>query len=140
MRLKHAFVLELYGTFQDEVNLYLMLELVRGGELFRRLHGDEGNDEIPLAANEAAFYAQSVAVTYEYIHALPVLYRDLKPENLLIDRSGYLKIVDWGFGKALEHGERTHTVCGTPEYMSPELVDGSGHAKSVDYWSLGVVL
>ena len=70
-----------------------------------------------------------------------VLYRDVKPENLLVDRSGYLKVVDFGFGKRLEGDEhRSYTMCGTPEYLAPEVIDGSGHSWPADFWSLGVLL
>ena len=75
---------------------------------------------------------------YEYSHAQSVTYRDLKPENILISSDGYLKVVDWGFAKKVV--DKTFTTCGTPEYLAPELVQGTGHNKGVDYWALGILI
>jgi serine/threonine protein kinase len=135
--LMHPFILHLYGTFQDRDCLYMMLEIVMGGELFRLLHGD-GSVENKLSPDDTAFYAGNVASVYEYIHAQSVTYRDLKPENILIASDGYLKIVDWGFAKKVV--DKTFTTCGTPEYLAPELVQGTGHNKGVDYWALGILI
>jgi len=73
---------------------------------------------------------------FAYIHAKSIIYRDLKPENLLISPKGYLKVIDWGFAKEIEDNT-TYTMCGTPEYVAPEVVNGSGHGKGADYWALG---
>ncbi|GMH97013.1 hypothetical protein TrST_g3469 [Triparma strigata] len=135
--LKHPFILHLYGTFQDSDCLYMLLEIVMGGELFRLLHGD-GSVENKLNSADTAFYAACVLSVYDYIHTDKIVYRDLKPENILIATDGYLKIVDWGFAKKVV--DKTYTTCGTPEYLSPELVQGTGHGKGVDYWALGVLI
>ena len=87
----------------------MMLELVVGGELFRLMHG-EGAEMNALPAAHARFYAAQVAEVYEYIHTQSIVYRDLKPENLLIDINGYLKVIDWGFGKHLADTNMTYTV------------------------------
>jgi len=76
---------------------------------------------------------------YEYIHAKNIIYRDLKPENLLISSTGYLKVIDWGFAKEIADNT-TYTMCGTPEYLAPEVVNCSGHGRAADLWSLGVNL
>ena len=133
----HPFILNLYGTFQDRDCLYMMLEIVMGGELFRLLHGD-GSLQNLLSPNDTAFYAACVASVYDYIHPTGIIYRDLKPENILIANDGYLKIVDWGFAKKVV--DKTFTTCGTPEYLAPELVQGTGHGKGVDYWALGILI
>ena len=133
----HPFILHLYGTFQDRDCLYMMLEIVMGGELFRLLHGDGSQNNL-LSLEDTAFYAGNVASVYEYIHASEIVYRDLKPENILISTDGYLKVVDWGFAKKVV--DKTFTTCGTPEYLAPELVQGTGHGKGVDYWALGILI
>ncbi|GMH95150.1 hypothetical protein TL16_g13088 [Triparma laevis f. inornata] len=135
--LKHPFILHLYGTYQDNDCLYMLLEIVMGGELFRLLHGD-GSVENKLSSADTAFYAACVLSVYDYIHMMNIVYRDLKPENILIENTGYLKIVDWGFAKKVV--DKTYTTCGTPEYLSPELVQGTGHGKGVDYWALGILI
>ena len=91
-----------------------------------------------IPADEARFYAACVLDAFDYLHGLHIIYRDLKPENLLIDAEGYLKLVDFGFAKFCP--DRTYTVCGTPEYLAPELVLGRAHDKGVDYWAVGVLL
>ena len=75
-----------------------------------------------------------------YMHNLNILYRDLKPENLLIDREGFIKVVDFGFAKEIAVGDRTFTLCGTPDYLAPELLLGKGYREGVDIWALGVLI
>lgn len=135
-RVDHPFVIKLFDTYRDRDRLYMLLELVQGGELFGRLQ----NSPTPgrISPGEARFYAACVLDAFDYLHALHVVYRDLKPENLLIDAAGYLKLVDFGFAKFVP--DRTFTLCGTPEYLAPELVLGRGHDKGVDYWAIGVLL
>lgn len=84
------------------------------------------------------FYAAQIICIFEYLHSKNIIYRDLKPENILIDRLGYLKLTDFGFAKVVEG--RTYTLCGTPEYLSPEIILNKGHGKPVDWWTLGVLL
>jgi len=83
----------------------------------------------------ANFYAAEIVSALEYLHSLQIVYRDLKPENLLINRDGHLKITDFGFAKKLR--DRTWTLCGTPEYIAPEIIQSKGHNKAVDWWALG---
>ena len=75
---------------------------------------------------------------FEYLHNKDIIYRDLKPENILIGRDGYLKLTDFGFAKKIEN--RTFTLCGTPEYLAPEILLNQGHGKPVDWWTLGILL
>jgi len=86
----------------------------------------------------ARFYAAAVVLCFEYMHSKNIIYRDLKPENLLLDRDGYLKITDFGFAKIVQ--DRTWTLCGTPDYLAPEVVSGQGHNKGVDWWTLGILI
>ena len=109
------------------------MEFVQGGELFTYLRSV--GKFIPT---QACFYAAQVALMFEYLHSYNVIYRDLKPENLLLDKDGYLKLTDFGFAKIVE--SRTYTLCGTPEYLAPEILTNKGHGKGVDWWTLGVLL
>lgn len=125
----------MYGTFHDNLNAYLILEFVAGGEFYNILR-DKGR----FSDEHTKFYAACVVQGLGYLHSIGFVYRDLKPENLLLDHLGYLKITDMGFAKLLKPGERTYTLCGTPEYLAPEIISSKGHNKSVDWWCLGILI
>ena len=129
----HPFIVSLYGSFQDACNLYLVLEYVPGGEFFSYLRRC-----VKLEAPDAIFYSAQIVSVFEYLHQYRVAYRDLKPENILIDSQGYLKLTDFGFAKVI----RTYslTVCGTPDYLPPEVLLNKGHTTSVDFWCLGIFI
>ena len=84
------------------------------------------------------FYAACIVDVFEHIHSYGIVYRDLKPENVLIDKYGYVKLADFGFAKKVI--DKTYTLCGTPEYLAPEVVLGTGHDKGVDYWGIGILI
>jgi protein kinase A len=130
---KHPFLITLWGTFQDWKNLYMVMDFVEGGELFSLLR-KSGRFPNPVAK----FYAAEVTLALEYLHSKNIIYRDLKPENLLLDRHGHLKITDFGFAKRVP--DKTWTLCGTPDYLAPEVVSNKGYNKSVDWWSLGILI
>ncbi|KPM42750.1 cAMP-dependent protein kinase type 1 [Neonectria ditissima] len=130
---KHPFLITLWGTFQDMKNLYMVMDFVEGGELFSLLR-KSGRFPNPVAK----FYAAEVTLALEYLHSKDIIYRDLKPENLLLDRHGHLKITDFGFAKRVP--DKTWTLCGTPDYLAPEVVSNKGYNKSVDWWSLGILI
>uniref|UniRef100_A0A7S3ZEV3 cGMP-dependent protein kinase n=1 Tax=Lotharella globosa TaxID=91324 RepID=A0A7S3ZEV3_9EUKA len=132
-RLSHPFCIKLFGTYHDKKCIYLLLEPSMGGELFTILRARMFFDD-----DTARFYAGCVVLAFEYMHSMDIVYRDLKPENLLLDTRGYLKVTDFGFAKEV-HG-RTHTLCGTPDYLAPEIVQGKGHGKGVDWWTLGILI
>ncbi|KAL3823217.1 hypothetical protein ACHAXA_003496 [Cyclostephanos tholiformis] len=132
--LNHPFILKFYGAMQDEHTVYFLLEILLGGELFRTLRR-EGQ----FSENWSRFYAASVILAFCQIHSKKIAYRDLKPENLVMDAQGYLKIVDFGLAKKLEGG-KTYTLCGTPDYLAPEVILNEGHDWAVDYWGLGVLI
>lgn len=132
-RIQHPFIVNLVSFFQDEHKLYMVLEYVPGGELFSHLRR-EGR----FANDHAKFYSAEIVLAFQYLHSMHVVYRDLKPENLLIAKNGHLKITDFGFAKFVE--DRTWTLCGTPEYLAPEIIQSKGHGKSVDWWALGVLI
>ncbi|KAK3375182.1 kinase-like domain-containing protein [Podospora didyma] len=130
---KHPFLITLWGTFYDSRNLYMVMDFVEGGELFSLLR-KSGRFPNPVAK----FYAAEVTLALEYLHSRNIIYRDLKPENLLLDRHGHLKITDFGFAKRVP--DKTWTLCGTPDYLAPEVVSNKGYNKSVDWWSLGILI
>ncbi len=131
----HPFILRLYQTFKDAKKLYMLLEFVQGGELFSVLH-TASTDGVPDA--QAKFYGAAVLLSLGYLHTKDIAYRDMKPENCLIDKFGYPKLVDFGFAKVITG--KSFTLCGTPEYLAPELVLARGHNKAVDYWAFGILL
>lgn len=130
--IKHPFVVNLMGHFQDETRLYMVLEFVRGGELFSHLRR-EGR----FFNDHARYYAEQVLLAFAHMHEHNVVYRDLKPENLLISDTGTIKITDFGFAKQIT--DKTWTLCGTPEYLAPEIIQSKGHGKPVDWWALGIL-
>ncbi|KAL2368184.1 AGC/PKA protein kinase [Blastomyces gilchristii SLH14081] len=132
-RVKHPFLITLWGTFQDAKNLYMVMDFVEGGELFSLLRKSQ---RFPNPV--AKFYAAEVTLALEYLHDHHIVYRDLKPENLLLDRHGHLKITDFGFAKEVR--DITWTLCGTPDYLAPEVVSSKGYNMSVDWWSLGILI
>ncbi|KAF2862444.1 Pkinase-domain-containing protein [Piedraia hortae CBS 480.64] len=132
-RCKHPFLVTLWGTWQDSKNLYMVMDFIQGGELFSLLRKSQ---RFPNPV--AKFYAAEVTLALDYLHSMNIIYRDLKPENLLIDRHGHLKITDFGFAK--EVPDITWTLCGTPDYLAPEVVNSRGYNKSVDWWSLGILI
>jgi cGMP-dependent protein kinase len=132
--LRHPFLIRLYQTYKDEHRLYFLLEPVLGGELFTLLRREALFDD-----HTSQFYAGCVVLAFECMHSLDIIYRDLKPENLLIDADGYIKVTDFGFAKRVDTA-KTWTLCGTPDYLAPELVGGKGHNKGVDWWTLGILI
>lgn len=133
--IQHPFIVQLYGTMQDETAIYLILEYVIGGEFFTHLR--QANR---FPNDTAVFYAAEVVATFDHLHRRNIIYRDLKPENLLIDSEGQLKITDFGFAKRIDPTAKTWTLCGTPEYLAPEIILNKGHGKAVDWWALGILI
>ncbi|XP_019885195.1 cAMP-dependent protein kinase catalytic subunit-like [Camponotus floridanus] len=119
--------------FKDNSYVYMVLPFAQGGEMFTHLRRMGKFDE-----SLAKFYAAQVALALEYLHHCSLIYRDLKPENILIENSGYLRVTDFGFCKMVDG--RTWTLCGTPEYLAPEVILSKGYGKSVDWWSFGVLV
>ncbi|XP_073986374.1 protein kinase, cAMP-dependent, catalytic subunit 3 [Rhodnius prolixus] len=131
--LKHPFIVNLWWHFHDSCYLYMVFDYVCGGELFSYLR-NAGR----FPCSTGMFYTAEIVVALEYLHSQSVVYRDLKPENLLLDKEGHLKMTDFGFAKKLT--DRTWTLCGTPEYLAPEIIQSKGHNKAVDWWALGVLV
>eukprot|EP00494_Astrolonche_serrata_P027951 UN28216 len=121
-------------SYKDKHHVYFLLELCQGGDLFARLRREQYFEN-----DTARFYAACVIEAFDHMHRKNIIYRDLKPENLVLANNGYLKITDFGFAKHVPNG-RTYTFCGTPDYLAPEIITGSGHHKGVDWWTLGILI
>ncbi len=133
--ISHPFCTKFVAAYQDPRWLYLLQEWVPGGELFVHLQNNQCFSE-----SVAKFYAANVLMALEHIHSKGIVYRDLKPENLLMDADGYIKIADFGFAKSLDLTGRTFTICGTPEYQAPEIIAKKGTTRLADLWSFGILL
>lgn len=133
--LNSQFIIQLYKTFKDDRNVYLLMEVCLGGELWTILRDHGRFDELT-----SRFYIGCVVEALEYLHERDIAFRDLKPENLLMDTAGYVKLIDFGFAKKIFPGRKTMTFCGTPEYVAPEVLLDEGHDLSVDCWSLGILI
>jgi len=129
------FIVKLYRTFRDSRYLYMLMEPCLGGELWTILRDNKRFED-----KAARFYTACVIKAFEYLHDKGIVYRDLKPENLLLDRSGYVKLTDFGFSKQLEPGEKSWTFCGTPEYVAPEIITNKSHDHRADIWSVGILM
>ncbi|EFJ41498.1 hypothetical protein VOLCADRAFT_45332, partial [Volvox carteri f. nagariensis] len=113
----HPFIINLLATFQDRDNLYLVMDYVPGGEFFAHMR-DHGR----VPEEHARFYVAQIVLALEFLHSKGIVYRDLKPENLLIGADGYIRLTDLGFAKMVR--SRTYTMCGTPDYLAPEVITG----------------
>jgi serine/threonine protein kinase len=129
----HPLIVELYQTMQDDVNLYFLLQPIMGGGLDLMIKRRK------LKEDEARFYVACLVDILDHLHSQDVLYRDIKPENVLLDEIGYPHLTDFGFAKRLLKKKKTKSLLGTPEYLSPEIVKGKRHGKATDIWSLGVL-
>ncbi|KAK3900848.1 kinase-like domain-containing protein [Staphylotrichum tortipilum] len=138
----HPFIINSLASFADADFLYFLLEYVPGGELFTYLRKFRRFDE-----DTARFYAAEIVLILEHLHEQlgGIAYRDMKPENLLLDAEGHIKLVDFGFAKRLGNNEsghpvETYTLCGTPEYLAPEVIHNKGHTTAVDWWACGILI
>lgn len=135
LQMRSPFLLSLHMTFRDNKQVYLLTDAYLGGDLWRLLHARG-----PFPDTVARFYIGCVVEAFDYLHQRGIVYRDLKPENLMLDINGYLRLVDLGFAKKVPIGNKTWTFCGTPEYIPPEVIANTGHTLSADYWSLGILV
>ena len=136
LEINHPFLVDMIWHYKDKSFLYMLFPYVCGGELFSYLRS-VGR----FGVATAQFYAVEIVSALDYLHSLSIVYRDLKPENLLLDKEGHLRITDFGFAKRLgpESDHRTWTLCGTPEYLAPEIIQSRGHGFAVDWWALGIL-
>ena len=133
MQLDHLFILKLIKTFKDRKRIYFLLEYVRGADMF-----DVIRELGLLSSDDAKFYTCCLLIILEHLHEREIVYRDLKPENVMTDEEGYPKLIDFGTAKIVSG--RTYTLIGTPHYMAPEVIMGKGYNMNADYWSLGIMI
>ncbi|KAM3737919.1 hypothetical protein ACB098_09G093300 [Castanea mollissima] len=131
----HPFIVQLRYSFQTKYRLYLVLDFVNGGHLFFQLyhHGLFREDL-------ARIYAAEIVSAVAHLHTNGIMHRDLKPENILLDEDGHAMLTDFGMAKKFDENTRSNSMCGTLEYMSPEIILGKGHDKAADWWSVGILL
>ena len=141
-KLDNPFVLKLCYAFQNTQNLYLLTEFIQGGELVFHLR-EKGK----FKESWVKFYAAEIIIAIECLHSNNLIYRDLKPENILLDCEGHIKLIDFGLSKIMKNNKEkdeiksvTFSICGTPEYLAPEIIKETGYDKCVDWWSLGVLI
>ncbi|KAF8476680.1 AGC/Akt protein kinase [Russula ochroleuca] len=135
-RVTSPFIVPLKFSFQSEQKLYLVLAFVNGGELFHHLQREQKFNE-----ERSRFYSAELLLALEHLHDLDVVYRDLKPENILLDYTGHIALCDFGLCKLnMKDNDMTNTFCGTPEYLAPEILNGAGYNRTIDWWTLGVLL
>ena len=136
VKINNPFIVNIKFAFQDESKLYIVSDFMQGGDMFYHLHAQKKFDE-----EKSKFYAIELILGLEFLHKNNMIYRDLKPENILMDSSGHLKISDFGLSKILDStDDKAYTLCGTPQYLAPEILKNKGYDKSVDWWSLGCFL
>ncbi|KAL9236109.1 hypothetical protein vseg_010813 [Gypsophila vaccaria] len=134
-KIAHPFIVQLRYSFQTKYRLYLVLDFINGGHLFFQLY-NQGLFREDLAR----VYAAEIVSAVSHLHGNGIMHRDLKPENILLDADGHVMLTDFGLAKELEENERSNSLCGTVEYMAPEIILGKGHDKAADWWSVGVLI
>ena len=135
LKIHHPFIIHLCFAFQTPTKFYIGLEYAAGGELF--FHMDQRG---PLPLSEVRLISAEIALALNFLHSLGIIYRDLKPENILFDSEGHIKLTDFGLSKELSQDKRTKTICGTTEYLAPEMVLRQPYGIQVDWWSLGILV
>ncbi|XP_016940545.3 cGMP-dependent protein kinase 1 isoform X2 [Drosophila suzukii] len=136
IKCRHSpFIVQLYRTYRNDKYVYFLMEACMGGDVWTVMSKRQYFDE-----KTAKFIAGCVVEAFDYLHSHNFIYRDLKPENLMLGTDGYCKLVDFGFAKFVRHNEKTNTFAGTPEYVAPEIILDRGHDRAVDYWALGILV
>merc|ERR1712078_89516 len=124
-QINHPLAVNMFGSFKDDRYVFIVMEVVTGGEMFTHLRrARKFSDE------QSKFYGLIIAAIFAHMHA----------SNIILESSGYAKLTDFGFAKIVEPGARTYTLCGTPEYIAPEVLLNKGHGKPVDWWTLGILI
>ena len=138
VKINSPFIVNIKSAFQDDTNLYLVSEFMQGGDMFFHMHDGQ---IVIFSHDKTRFYMLELVLALESLHKNNMVYRDLKPENILLDSKGHVKLTDFGLSKILEdEDDKAFTLCGTPQYLAPEVLLKKGYDKMVDWWSLGCVL
>ena len=127
------FVVKLHATFKTQKFIFMVMDANMGGELLTMI-----NNERQLSQKKVKFYTACIVLAIQHLHHNKIMYRDLKPENCMIDNQGYIQLVDFGFAKKCSN--KTYTMCGTPDFMAPEIIRKQGHGVNVDWWALGCLV
>ncbi|XP_030751660.1 ribosomal protein S6 kinase 2 beta isoform X2 [Sitophilus oryzae] len=135
VEVEHPFIIKLHYAFQTAGKLYLILDFLRGGDLFSRL-----SREVMFTEEDVKFYLAELALALNHLHSVGIIYRDLKPENILLDAEGHIALTDFGLSKLPLDEGKAYSFCGTVEYMAPEVVNRKGHSFAADWWSFGVLM
>ncbi|MBA0707436.1 hypothetical protein Golax_019483 [Gossypium laxum] len=131
----HPFIVQLRYSFQTKSKLYLILDFINGGHLFFHLYRQGIFSE-----DQARFYTAEIVSAVSHLHNCGIVHRDLKPENILVDADGHVMLTDFGLAKEIDESSRSNSMCGTTEYMAPEILQSKGHNKDADWWSVGILL
>ena len=138
VKINSPFIVNIKSAFQDDTNLYLVSEFMQGGDMFFHMHDGQ---IVIFSHDKTRFYILELVLALESLHKNNMVYRDLKPENILLDSKGHVKLTDFGLSKILEdEDDKAFTLCGTPQYLAPEVLLKKGYDKMVDWWSLGCVM
>merc|ERR1711988_1666241 len=129
------FIVNMVDYYLDTQTIYFVLEFVNGGEVFTHIQKQRKRR---FSEEQTRFFAAETVLAFEYLHNLDIVFRDLKPENMLIDHRGHIRLTDFGFAKRVD--DRTWTMCGTPEYLAPEIIVNKGYNHAVDWWAVGVLI
>jgi len=137
VKINSPFIVNIKSAFQDQTKLYIVTEFMQGGDMFFHMH--DSNE--PFKIDRVRFYVMELVLALDFLHKNNMVYRDLKPENILLDTKGHIKLTDFGLSKILEtEDDKAFTICGTPQYLAPEVILKKGYDKAVDWWSLGCVM
>ncbi|KAJ4712232.1 Serine/threonine-protein kinase [Melia azedarach] len=134
-KVTHPFIVQLRYSFQTKSKLYLILDFINGGHLFFHLYRQGIFSE-----DQARFYTAEIVTAVSHLHMCGIVHRDLKPENILMDADGHVMLTDFGLAKEIDESSRSNSMCGTTEYMAPEILLSRGHNKDADWWSVGILL
>lgn len=135
MQIRHPYIVTLHYSFQTKTKLFFILDFLNGGDLYTHIMNYGKFKE-----NRARFYTAEIVLAIDHLHKKGIVYRDLKPQNIMLDNEGHIKLTDFGLSKADFDQDQSHTICGTIKYIAPETISGMSYNHTVDWWSLGIIL